>query len=111
MLYAPFGDVSANGKTEQPSISSDGAWIAFASERTDLVANVLTIGHVYRVPRATPSQIQAVTHPIPSGNGAPLGQRSNPAIIPGRFLVFDTNLVGYSTGDTRAGVDVTMWSP
>ncbi|WP_370287764.1 hypothetical protein [Nocardioides sp.] len=94
---------AGNGTSIEPSISADGAEVAFSSAATDLVPGPSSGYQVYRFSRAT-GTVTRVSNAM--GGGAADGVSSSPAISADGSAIAFTSSATTMAGDTTATVDV-----
>lgn len=105
----PTGLWPSNSVARHPVITPDGRYVAFASDATNLVANVVSNGlHVYRrdLPTATTVLVDA--------NQTGIGPVVQADVVPvmsadGRWLAYDADDAGLVSGDTNGCIDVFRW--
>lgn len=95
----------ADGSSFRPTVSDDGARVAFVSTATNLVVgdtNNQTDVFVHDLMAGTTARVS-----IASNGAEVLGSSSNPRISGnGRYVVFDSNAQGLVAGDTNSSFDV-----
>ncbi len=97
----------ANSDSSNPSISSDGRYVAFDSIATDLVAgDTNTVRDIFHKDIDTGAILRCSTDS--SGNeGGPTDTFEYPAISPdGRYVVFYSNATTMVAGDTNGKYDI-----
>ena len=104
-LASTTGAVTANGYSDNPSLSADGRYTAFASDASNLVAGD---GNGTRDIFIFDSQNNTVRRLNVSQQGAPANAPSNnPALsADGRFLAFSSEATNLILGDTNAFSDI-----
>ena len=90
---------SANGASFDPAITPDGAFIAFSSEATNVIAGGLSGRQILRVERATPTNRVLV-----SQNGA---QANGPCYEPS--MSSDGNIIAFFSNATNLGTDANAF--
>ncbi len=98
----------SNGDSNFPSASSDGRWVAFESESSDLVAGDTNgVGDVF----VSNLQTGVVTRVSVSsagvqGNGTSTSNSPNILSSDGRYVAFQSDATNLVTGDTNGATDV-----
>lgn len=100
----------SNSVARSPTISSDGRYVVFASDATNLVANAVSNGmHIYRRDLATATTV------LVDANPAGIGAAQQADVVPvmsadGRWIAYDADDTGLVAGDTNACLDVFRWN-
>ena len=100
------GNQATGGNSQNPSLSSDGRFVAFHSNAPNLVpgdTNALT--DVFRKDLATGETVRCSTDAL--GNQATGGQAEAPSIsADGRYVAFESDAADLVPGDTNGAADV-----
>ena len=103
---SPLPSNELNGQSFSPTISDDGAYIAFTSAATNVLPNRDTNGgfDVFRYSRATGAvDLVSITTSFLAGNAA----SSKPSISQdGRFVAFESDASNLVPGDTNGVSDI-----
>jgi len=101
-----YGFVASNGPSGSPVVSSDGRYVAYESQATNLVngGGVFAAINVFRFDRLS---LQTKLVSQSTGNAPGLLDSSNAAISgDGRFVAFSSDAANLVTGDTNGLTDV-----
>jgi Tol biopolymer transport system component len=101
-----WGFVAANGPSNNPVLSSDGRYVVFDSQATNLLSTGATnpVTHVFRFDRLTLAMVRLS---VSTGNSPGVLNSSNPAISSdGLVVAFQSDAANLVAGDTNGVTDV-----
>lgn len=94
MLVSSVGAVQGNATSDSPSISSNGRYIAFRTDATNLEAPATTLGNIYVKDMNAGGVLRASRRSAADGNVQPNAASFSPSISP------DGNLIAYVSAAT-----------
>jgi putative cell wall-binding protein/Tol biopolymer transport system component len=103
-LISALGGVEGNSRSDAPSISADGKFVAFASEATNLVPGITAIGNKIYVWERDTGQIELGSAANGTSN-VPAASAIEPSLSSDGGLVSFTSSSDNLTGELTAGVN------
>lgn len=101
--------VQANGRSEQPSMSASGRYVAFTSAATNLVAGDTNASLDVFIRDRLANTTRRVS--VATGGAQANGSSSNPQIsADGQFVVYTSDATNLVPGDTNGVQDAFIWS-
>lgn len=101
-------DAEVNGRSYEARVSSEGRWVVFTSEATNFPSSPYSQGsgiYLYSNLRGRVQRIDAGA----LAQGAERGASNAFVSTEARFIAYQSDVAGLSSGDTNGALDVYLW--